>query len=72
MCGAADRITDTYWWHIMALGADLARRGEMSQQEIERFLLRATDSGNAGDKPALAACGATRAPDAPGTTNSAT
>jgi hypothetical protein len=57
---------------VTALAAELERRGAMSRQEIEGFLPRTTDAATAADKPALAACSATRAPGVPGTTNTAT
>jgi len=69
LCAAADRITDMYWWHIAALGAELARRGEVSQEEIESFLPRTMDAATSADKPALAACGATHAPGETGPSN---
>ena len=46
-----------------ALVAEPARCGEMNLPEIERFLPRTTDGNTTMDKPALAACGATQAPE---------
>jgi len=41
-----------FWWYIAELGAELARRGEMSQQEIESFLSRNAEAGIATDERA--------------------
>ena len=68
----AEALVDTHWLHVTTLAAELERRGVLSRQEIEGFLPRTTDAPTTADKPALAACSATRAPGAPGTTNTAT
>jgi hypothetical protein len=43
----------------------------MNRQEIEGFLPRTTYAATTADKPALAACSATRAPGETGATNTA-
>ncbi len=68
----ADRLTNLHWLSIAELGAELARRGEMGQQEIERFLPRTTSAADSMIEPALAACGATGASEMTTATSAAT
>jgi hypothetical protein len=63
----AEALVDAHWPYVAALAAELERRGVMSRQEIEAFLPRTTDAATTAEKPALAACGATRAPGATNT-----
>lgn len=67
----AEALVDAHWLHVTALAAELERRGEMNRQEIEGFLPRTTYAATTADKPALAACSATRAPGETGATNTA-
>jgi hypothetical protein len=68
----AEALVDAHWLHVTALAAELERRGVLSRQEIEGFLPRTTDAPTTADKPALAACSATRAPVGTGAPNTAT